>query len=360
MSNALAVQPPQTIADQKERRQLLRSLILRGGSEEQVNLILAICDRYGLDPMLKHIVLVSGNLYITRDGLLRIAHASGVLEAIEATAVRGDDKKWIATAQVWRSDKRRPFIFEAHQAEHENPGSGAWQKAPRAMTIKCAIVMALRHAFDVSLGAAEEIGYDGASERTNVGRVTIIGADARPVEDAPATAATLPAPAPKRDPKSFTDNQLIIFITDAAKPLERRRNAARELLSRAADFDALLGYYGALDQSLDQEHWKDLYDARVAELGGPAPADDPPFDGAIETTAVEAPAEPPTEPNGGAPATERQVRFIHAIARESKLDAQELAAWLQEAYGTSEPGQLNRRDAAEVIEALQRRRNEIA
>jgi hypothetical protein len=62
---------------------------------------------------------------------------------------------------------------------------------------------------------------------------------------------------------------------------------------------------------------------------------------------------------GSQRATERQVKFIHAIAREAGLDEQELATWSQELY--SKPvDQLDRRDASTLIEALQRRRNEVA
>ena len=62
---------------------------------------------------------------------------------------------------------------------------------------------------------------------------------------------------------------------------------------------------------------------------------------------------------GNQRATERQVKFIRAIAREAGLDEQELAAWTQELY-SQEVDQLNRRDASTLIEALQRRRNEVA
>ncbi|HEX5501522.1 MAG TPA: hypothetical protein VFW96_02795 [Thermomicrobiales bacterium] len=58
-------------------------------------------------------------------------------------------------------------------------------------------------------------------------------------------------------------------------------------------------------------------------------------------------------------ATERQLKFIYAIAREAGLDDQELASWSQELYG-AEVDQLTRRDASALIEALQRRRNEVA
>ena len=58
-------------------------------------------------------------------------------------------------------------------------------------------------------------------------------------------------------------------------------------------------------------------------------------------------------------ATERQVKFIHAIAREAGLDEAELESWSQELYGMG-VNALNRRDASALIEALQRRRNEVA
>jgi hypothetical protein len=61
---------------------------------------------------------------------------------------------------------------------------------------------------------------------------------------------------------------------------------------------------------------------------------------------------------GSQRATERQVRFIYAIAREAGLDEQELADWSQELY-KQEVDQLNRRDASALIEALQRRRSEV-
>lgn len=70
-------------------------------------------------------------------------------------------------------------------------------------------------------------------------------------------------------------------------------------------------------------------------------------------------AQAPANDQGNQRATERQVKFIYAIAREAGLDEQELAAWSQELY-SQEVDQLNRRDASTLIEALQRRRNEVA
>ena len=148
------------LAREERLAQLLKNLILRDASDEQIEVAVRVCKRYGLDPLLRHVVFIAGQLYITRDGLMHLAHASGQLDGIEVEAVRDDDGRWIATARVYRKDMSRPFVYSAHQAEHEVPTSRAWQKAPRAMTIKCAEVMALRRAFAVALPGAAEIGLD--------------------------------------------------------------------------------------------------------------------------------------------------------------------------------------------------------
>ena len=155
-----SVPAPSRDAEQKARlAQLLKTLILRDATDEQIELVLRICNRYGFDPLLRHVAIIGGQLYVTRDGLLHLAHASGKLDGIEVEAHRDDDGEWIATARVYRKDMSRPFVYSAHQAEHEVPQSRAWQKAPRAMTVKCAEVMALRRAFAVALPGAEEVGF---------------------------------------------------------------------------------------------------------------------------------------------------------------------------------------------------------
>jgi hypothetical protein len=148
------------LAREDRLAQLLKTMIMRDASDEQVEIALRVCKRYGLDPLLRHVAFIAGQLYITRDGLIHIAHASGQLDGIEVEAVRDDDGRWIATAKVYRKDMSRPFVYSAHQAEHEVPTSRAWQKAPRAMTVKCAEVMALRRAFAVALPGAAEVGLD--------------------------------------------------------------------------------------------------------------------------------------------------------------------------------------------------------
>jgi hypothetical protein len=83
-----------------------------------------------------------------------------------------------------------------------------------------------------------------------------------------------------------------------------------------------------------------------------SPVDPPPARGHV------APPGGPTGPSQLAQATERQVKFIHAIAREAGLDDAELESWSQELFGCGVQ-ELNRRDASTLIESIQRRRNEV-
>lgn len=143
----------------RQREDLLRNLIMPKASDAQIELALEVCGRYGFDPLLKHIVFIGDNLYVTRDGLIDNAHRSGQFDGIQATAERDAEGKWTATATVWRKDMAHPFVYSAYEPEHRK-GTPSWGSSPRAMTIKCAEVMALRRAFDISLGSVEEMGFD--------------------------------------------------------------------------------------------------------------------------------------------------------------------------------------------------------
>lgn len=116
--------------------------------------LLLICQRYGLDPLLKHVVLISGRPYVTRDGYLAVAHRTGQLDGIEIVEDGEDDSHWWAKVSVYRKDMGRPFTYTGRfpkaDAKH-------MAKYGPEMAIKCGEVMALRRAFNVTgIGAADE------------------------------------------------------------------------------------------------------------------------------------------------------------------------------------------------------------
>jgi hypothetical protein len=108
--------------------------------------VVAVCERYGFDPLLKHVVIIPGaGAYITRDGLLHTAHQSGQFDGlvVEDQGWDPEAKEWWAVVSVHRKDMRFPFKFRGRY-------SGSNRKYGPEMAVKCAAAMALRHAFDVT------------------------------------------------------------------------------------------------------------------------------------------------------------------------------------------------------------------
>src|SRR3990167_10179537 len=99
-----------TLAAQNETTgQLVRRVMFRGIPDDQVKVALLICDQYGLEPLLKHVAIIGGNAYITRDGLLHVAHQSGQLDGMPETVIGQDDFGMYATCTVYRKDMAHPF-----------------------------------------------------------------------------------------------------------------------------------------------------------------------------------------------------------------------------------------------------------
>jgi hypothetical protein len=115
---------------------------------------LLVCDKYELDPLLKHVVVIPGGkgVYITRDGLLHVAHKSGQLDGMEITETGETDTHLWAICSVYRKDMSRPFTYRGRY-----PKTGKNGAYLEEMAIKCAEVMALRRAFSVTGIAVREL-----------------------------------------------------------------------------------------------------------------------------------------------------------------------------------------------------------
>lgn len=109
----------------------------------------AVCQYYGLDPVLKHVVVIpGGGVYITRDGLLHVAHRSGQLDGIvveQEPVLTSDKREWVARVSVWRKDMSHPFTFPGRY-----PVTGGNRQYAPEMALKAAEAHALRRAFSVS------------------------------------------------------------------------------------------------------------------------------------------------------------------------------------------------------------------
>lgn len=142
-----------------DQNAVLRHLNLNP-SDPATQALLLVCEKYDLDPILKHALLIKGRLYVTRDGLLHVAHRSGVFDGMEVLEQGSDQTHFTAKVSVWRKDMGRPFTYIGR---YPKSGQIARDFGPE-MAVKVAEVMALRRAFDVALGAAEERWDEDAQE----------------------------------------------------------------------------------------------------------------------------------------------------------------------------------------------------
>ena len=176
--------------DTKRQLALLKAVGLDRVAPEQREIALNIADRYGLDLLLKHLVLIEGRPYITRDGLIHVAHRSGVFDGISVTPAEKVDGYWRASATVYRKDMSRGFTYPGRY-----PTTGGNQKYAEEMAVKVAEVAALRRAFDVSAPTVEERWDDAevptAEERPKASSLSELARQKRaaiapePVQDAP-------------------------------------------------------------------------------------------------------------------------------------------------------------------------------
>jgi hypothetical protein len=151
--SALVTSDDADLTERNRRRKaaILRAVGLDKVPEEQRELALAIATRYDLDLMLKHLVLIDGRPFITRDALLWVAHRSGVFDGMQLTVTPElrdfpeVGKCWYSETTVWRKDMSRPFTFPGRY-----PVSGQNKKYGPEMSIKVSESMALRRAFNVS------------------------------------------------------------------------------------------------------------------------------------------------------------------------------------------------------------------
>jgi len=115
-------------------------------SDPKSHAAMAVCERYKLDPILKHvIVLPKGGVYVTRDGLLHVAHMSGQLDGIVVEEQGENDAEWWCEVSVYRKDMLFPFKFRGRYSKH-----GGNKAYGPEMALKCAEALALRRAFDVT------------------------------------------------------------------------------------------------------------------------------------------------------------------------------------------------------------------
>lgn len=147
-----------------DREAILKAFNINPRDPKAQAMILA-CEKYGLDPLLKHAVLISGNLYVTRDGLLHVAHRSGRLDGIVVEDEGQDAKEWWAKVTVYVKGQSHGYTYRGRY-----PKSGRQKEYGPEMAVKVAEVMALRRAFGVTGIATVEEQWDKSDDYSAIYR----------------------------------------------------------------------------------------------------------------------------------------------------------------------------------------------
>ena len=197
--------------------EILRSVVAPDLTEDEYRLIIAYAEKYSLDPLLKHLVVmkrkmkdgsIRRGIYITRDGLLHVAHESGQFDGMKAWVDEGEK---FAYSIVHRKDMAHPFEYQIKIEEYDAK-EYTWKSHRTSMAIKVAEVFGLRRAFDVAITPAEEM--EAVAELVNSPTAEKTGEQIPPEEKAPKSPgdefievtqppALKEKPAPKPEPEPF-------------------------------------------------------------------------------------------------------------------------------------------------------------
>jgi hypothetical protein len=150
--------------------------------DPNVQALVLVCQQYDLDPVLKHAVLIKGNLYVTRDGLLHVAHKSGRLDGIVVEDEGETAKEWWAKVTVHVKGQTHGYSYKGRY-----PKSGHQTQYGPEMAVKCAEVMALRRAFGVTGIATVEEQWDKADALEAAGEIVAGGTVAAYGEEGPSS-----------------------------------------------------------------------------------------------------------------------------------------------------------------------------
>lgn len=174
-----------TQEDWREIERVYRGMVARETTDAQIDAAIIVCKSLGFNPILQHINLIDGKVYVTHKGLWHLAHRSGMLDGIEVLAEGDTESHYTARVAIYRKDMRYPFAFTGRY-----PKGGRNKQYGPEMALARAECLALRRAFDVSMPVYEEINWE---EREGGGERIRPRAEIREVPR-PAPAA-LPAPA---------------------------------------------------------------------------------------------------------------------------------------------------------------------
>jgi phage recombination protein Bet len=202
-TSALATMAGRLSVDPNKLLDTLKATCFKGASNEEMLALVAVSNRYGLDPLTKQIYAFPSKGGITPvvsvDGWLHILNSQPQFDGIEFLFEDGPDGKPASvTAVVYRKDRTRPTKVTEYFAECYRP-TEPWKQFPRRMLRHKAVKEAVRVAFGISGITDEDEARDiaknaAAFEKVRVEKVApkieVVEVKAEPVVEPVAVPAT--------------------------------------------------------------------------------------------------------------------------------------------------------------------------
>ena len=196
-SSALAIMAGRLSVDPNKLLDTLKATCFKGASNEEMLALVAVSNRYGLDPLTKQIYAFPSKGGITPvvsvDGWLHILNSQPQFDGIEFHFEDGPDGKPASvTAVVYRKDRTHATKVTEYFAECFRP-TEPWRQFPRRMLRHKAVKEAVRVAFGISGITDEDEARDiaknaAAFEKVRVEKAPVaevVEIVAEPVAEAP-------------------------------------------------------------------------------------------------------------------------------------------------------------------------------
>lgn len=132
-------------------------------SNKDRELLIHVAEQYQLDPLVREIMVLQGNVYITAAGLQKIAIRDPSYNGCEVEIIHADweNNFYVVKARVWKKGCEYPFedFGDADKATSKMKGRALFRHA-----VTRARARAMRSAFAVSLVSVEEMPDDWIDE----------------------------------------------------------------------------------------------------------------------------------------------------------------------------------------------------
>jgi phage recombination protein Bet len=147
MAERLAVEPSGLL-------DTLRKSIFPGVKNEEMLALVAIANRYQLDPLTRQIYAMpkkGGGVQavVSVDGWLAVVNSHPAMDGMEFDAVEDEDGELVGmTCRIYRSDRARPVSVTEYLAECARK-TEPWATSPRRMLRHKALIQCARYAFGI-------------------------------------------------------------------------------------------------------------------------------------------------------------------------------------------------------------------